>query len=118
MPTVPEVISPRNERKHLHRLHERRVEKERLRRDDRKKNFEAGESVGLLLATGAIAVVAGWNGGLVAVELEVWQRISIASMGLVLMTVQHVMRRNFHRRTEAPLLGAQEKRKHVDDSGS
>ena len=116
--TAPEVIGPRNERKHLRRIQERRIEKERLRRDDRRKNFEAGESVGLLLAIGSVAVISGWRGGIAQVELEVWQRISIALMGVVLMTAQHVMRRNFHKRTDAPLIGAQKGTHHVDDSRS
>jgi hypothetical protein len=116
--TEPEVVGPRNEKKHLKRIYDRRLEKEFLRRNDRRKNFESGESVGMLLIMGAIAVVAGWRGGIAQVDLEVWQRISLAIMGAVLMVAQHIMRRKFYNHTEAPLTQAKEKMKHVDDSGS
>jgi hypothetical protein len=116
--SVPEVVGPRNERKHLQRLLERRLHKEHLRWSDRRRNFEAGESVGLLLGIGSIAIVLGWNGGIISTQLETWQRISIAAMGAVLMVVQHSMRRNFYKRIESPLIGARKKKEHVDDSGS
>ena len=116
--TGPEVIGPRNMGKHLDRIHTRKLEKEQLRRDDRRRNFETGESVGLLLATGSISIIAAWRGGLAALELEIWQRISIALLGLILLVVQHVMRRRFYNKTEAPLTKAKQRKDHVDDSRS
>lgn len=115
---APEVVSSRNEKKHLQRLLERKLHKEHLRWSDRCRNFETGESVGLLLGIGSLAIILGCNGGISSTQLEVWQRASIATMGAVLVVVQHVMRRNFYKRIETPLIGARKKKEHVDDSGS
>jgi len=116
--TRPEVVGPRNQSKHIARLLDQRVGKELLRRNDRRKNFEAGEATGLCLAIGAVGLLAAWQGSIVSFDLEIWQRISMTVLGVVLLVVQYGMRRNFYNNTEAPLIGARKRKQHVDNSGS
>jgi len=67
---------------------------------------------------GALAILAGWRGGLLGVNLVVWQRLTLALMGGLLLIVQYHLRKTFYQRTEAPLIGAQKRKQHVDDSRS
>jgi len=112
--TGPEVIGPRNQSKHLAKLYARRAEKELLRRDDREQNFLTGEKVTALFFLSMAAVATG--SGLIFDGLLLWQRLSIGAMGLALLIVQHGMRRNFYKRINEPLLAAEKRKQHVDDS--
>lgn len=94
------TVTAENQEELQNRRRKRYLRKAFLKARDRRKNFECGELAGFVYCAALASIVVAASGQLNHIELDIWQRIGMGTIGALALAAKTIIKRRFWRQTE------------------